>query len=210
MISAVSAPSIPTLPPPSDRAAGKKVELAQVKETAPEIPATPAASGQLSDEEKLVIQQLKKTDREVKAHEQAHKNAGGQFAGSASFSYAVGPDGIRYAVGGEVSIDIAPVEGDPKATIAKMATIAAAALAPAKPSGQDRRVAALAASIRAEAQAELAQQASAELSGTDEAAPQNLTEDFNLSKNPGLAAYEIGKNAENGNKNSGNILDFLS
>ena len=117
---------------------------------------------ELSEEEKAVVEQLKKTDQEVKAHEQAHKNAGGQYAGSASFGYVKGPDGKRYAVSGEVPIDIAPVEGDPKATIAKMDAVISAALAPAKPSSQDRNVAARAAALRAKAQAEISQTSSEE------------------------------------------------
>ena len=56
----------------------------------------------------------------------------------------LGPDGNRYAIGGEVSIDVAPVDGDPEATIAKMEIVKAAALAPAEPSAQDRKVAAIA------------------------------------------------------------------
>lgn len=125
-------------------------------------------SNDLSEEEKAQVERLKKTDREVRAHEQAHKNSGGQFAGSASYSYTVGPDGNRYATGGEVPIDIAPIDGDPEATIAKLDVVIAAALAPAKPSAQDRKVAAAAVSARNKAQAELLQKKQ------DEKDPSNL------------------------------------
>ncbi len=67
-----------------------------------------------------------------------------------------GPDGLNYAVGGEVAIDTSPVSGDPEATLRKAQIIRAAASAPAEPSPQDRRVAAQAASREAAAQAELA------------------------------------------------------
>lgn len=116
-----------------------------------------------------MVDRLRKRDREVRAHEAAHQAAGGAYAGSATFSYQTGPDGQQYAVGGEVPIDLSPVPGDPEATIRKMQQIRAAALAPASPSGADRQVAAKAAQIAAEAQAELAQQASSRFGGEGQA-----------------------------------------
>ncbi len=100
----------------------------------------------MSEEEAKEIEKLKEQDREVHAHEQAHKSAGGQYVtGGPQYEYRTGPDGKRYAVGGSVSIDTSPVKGDPDATIRKMQTVQRAALAPANPSAQDRRVAAVAA-----------------------------------------------------------------
>lgn len=105
------------------------------------------------------LQRLKARDREVRAHEQAHQAAGGQYIqGGMSFSYQKGPDGRSYAVGGEVSIDTAKVPNDPQATLRKMQVVQAAALAPAEPSAQDRAVAAQAAQAAAQARQELAQQ----------------------------------------------------
>ena len=102
------------------------------------------------------IAKLKTTDREVRAHEMAHVMAGGSLVRrGASFSYQQGPDGIRYAVAGEVSIDSSPVEGDPAATIRKMQQVRRAAEAPAEPSSQDRSVAAAAAQTEATARQEL-------------------------------------------------------
>ncbi len=203
MISAVSAPIVQTLPPPSNSAAGQVVAPLQDQTAEGNDPRAP---GQLTEEEKAVVEQLKKTDREVRAHERAHKNAGGKFAGSASFGFEVGPDGRQYAVSGEVPIDIAPVEGDPKATIAKMNTVAAAALAPAQPSGQDRQVAAQAAAIRADAQAELNRQTRDQLSGNDDEGQENL----NSRSISAIAAYGVDTVSENSEKISGNILDLLS
>ncbi|GHF15762.1 hypothetical protein GCM10017044_07460 [Kordiimonas sediminis] len=114
--------------------------------------------GQLTDEEKAQVQALKARDREVRAHEGAHKAAGGALTGAVSYDYQVGPDGRRYAVGGSVDIDTSAVQGDPEATIAKMRTVQAAALAPAKPSGQDRSVAAAASAAIRAAEAELSAQ----------------------------------------------------
>jgi len=135
----------------------------------------------LTAEEEEKLEKLKERDREVRAHEQAHKAAGGQCAGSASYSYQTGPDGRPYAVGGEVSVDLSPVPGDPQATIAKMQQIRRAALAPAQPSSQDRLVAAQAGRIEAKARAELAEKktegASSEgLSGDGVAGQESSTE----------------------------------
>ncbi|MFK3861826.1 putative metalloprotease CJM1_0395 family protein [Pseudoalteromonas rhizosphaerae] len=101
------------------------------------------------------IKELKARDIEVRIHEQAHSSVGGQHAGSPSYEYQRGPDGTNYAVGGEVQIDVAEIAGDPRATIEKMQTVRAAALAPAEPSGADRSIAADATQKLAAAQAEL-------------------------------------------------------
>ena len=95
---------------------------------------------ELSQEEQQTVEKLKQTDREVRQHEQAHISAAGGYArGGAHFTYTTGPDGKRYATGGEVSIDVSP-GSTPQATIQKMETVKRAALAPANPSGQDRAV----------------------------------------------------------------------
>ncbi len=95
----------------------------------------------LTEAEQRQVEKLKARDREVKAHERAHAVAGGSNAGSPSYTFTTGPDGKQYAVGGEVSIDVSPVPGNPQATIRKMEQVKRAALAPSNPSGQDRRVA---------------------------------------------------------------------
>jgi hypothetical protein len=110
----------------------------------------------LSADEQNLARQMAARDREMRRHEQAHAQAGGTHAGSPTFSYKIGPDGRRYASGGEVAIDTTPVRDDPEATIAKMLIVKAAALAPAAPSMPDRRIAAQADTIRLAALAELA------------------------------------------------------
>lgn len=103
----------------------------------------------------------------MRAHEAAHKNAAGSHArGNAQFEFETGPDARRYAVGGEVAIDTAKVDGDPQATIQKAQTIRRAATAPAEPSGQDFAVAAKATRMESEARRELAETDSAESSAT--------------------------------------------
>ncbi|NWL14699.1 catalase [Pseudoalteromonas sp. Scap03] len=121
------------------------------------------AAEEVSEQEELQLEQelqqikeLKARDTEVRTHEQAHAAVGGQYAGSPSYEYQRGPDGTNYAVGGEVPIDVGVINGDPQATIEKMQTVRAAALAPAEPSGADRAIAADATQKIAAAQAELA------------------------------------------------------
>ncbi|AGF79679.1 SprA-related family [Desulfocapsa sulfexigens DSM 10523] len=113
----------------------------------------------LSQEDLRLITDLQKRDAEVRSHEQAHLSAAGQYAaGGASFSYTTGPNGKKYATGGEVPIDIAK-EKTPEATIQKMRTVRRAALAPANPSATDRSIAAQASSKEAQAMKELLEQA---------------------------------------------------
>ncbi|MGM0766932.1 MAG: putative metalloprotease CJM1_0395 family protein [Pseudomonadota bacterium] len=121
-----------------------------------------APDGQMLDEAQLKeLTELKARDREVRAHEAAHQATGGQYAGAISYVYERGPDGAQYAVGGEVSIDVSPVQGDPQATIEKMRVVRAAAMAPAEPSAQDRAVAAEAMQTMLQAQAEMSRELSA-------------------------------------------------
>lgn len=109
----------------------------------------------LDGQELQELQQLKIRDSEVRAHEQAHLAAAGQYArGGASFTFQKGPDGASYAVGGEVGIDVGK-EKTPEATISKMQVIKRAALAPASPSSADRSIAARARLIESQARQEL-------------------------------------------------------
>jgi len=96
---------------------------------------------ELTEDEQQRVQELKKVDREVRAHERAHRAAGGTLTGGAQFTYTRGPDGQQYATSGEVSIDTGR-EQSAAATAAKMEAVIRAALAPANPSSQDVAVAA--------------------------------------------------------------------
>ena len=112
---------------------------------------------QRSAEVSTLISRLKARDGEVRGHESAHVAAGGRYiTGGASFTFQKGPDGIQYAVGGEVGIDSSPVAGKPEETLAKMRVVRAAALAPAEPSGADLAVAGAAAQAKAQAMATIA------------------------------------------------------
>jgi hypothetical protein len=121
--------------------------------------AAPRAGQQLlTPAEQRQVQKLKSVDRIVRDHEAAHVQAGGDLITSGpNYTYTYGPDGQRYAVGGEVGIDVSAT-GKPQADIEKGRRVEAAALAPADPSAQDRAVASAARQLAARGQADLVAQ----------------------------------------------------
>jgi hypothetical protein len=121
---------------------------------------------QIEQAEIKQIDQLAQRDTEVKTHEQAHAAVGGSLAQSPSYQYEKGPDGRRYAVDGEVNIDVSTVDGDAQATLSKMQKVYAAAMAPVEPSMADIRVAAQALQNMNEAKKELITSNSDALSST--------------------------------------------
>lgn len=123
-------------------------------------------AGALSAAEQEQVRALRNRDREVRAHERAHLAAAGPHArGGARYTFETGPDGRSYAVAGEVRIDTTPVPDDPQATLIKAQQVRRAALAPAQPSPQDRRVAAEAAAMASRARNELARARAEEYPG---------------------------------------------
>ena len=110
---------------------------------------------QLTTKELEQVRLLKNRDSEVRIHEQAHANVGGPYAGTPNYQYTKGPDGQLYASSGHVKIDSSAIAGDPAATLEKALQLKRAALAPAQPSQQDRRVASNAQQLATEARADL-------------------------------------------------------
>jgi hypothetical protein len=113
---------------------------------------------ELTEDERQQVDELQARDREVRQHEQAHLAAAGDLAsGGPSYTYQTGPDGKRYAVGGEVQIRLA--EGrTAEETLDNARRAKRAALAPAEPSPQDRNVAARADALALSAQREIAEE----------------------------------------------------
>jgi len=131
-------------------------EVFEPKSHSEEVSQKTGKTEELSDSDRRRVDELKSTDRAVRAHEAAHVATGGSLVtSSATFSFETGPDGQRYAVAGEVSIDTSKGR-TPEETLARAQQIRAAALAPADPSGQDRAVAAAASQMAADARAEIA------------------------------------------------------
>jgi SprA-related family len=151
----------------------------------------------LTPDEEGVVRDMRGRDREVRAHELAHKNTGGRYAGAISLSYDKGPDGQQYAVAGSVPIDMSP-EASPEATIAKMRIVAAAALAPADPSGPDRGIAQA-------AQGQIIQ-ASADASAERQAEAEALREDARADEESGAAGAFGGAESEPGAENTAGVF----
>lgn len=119
----------------------------------------PGTTATYTPEEKARIEKLKARDQEVRTHEQAHMRAAGALAsGGPNYTFETGPDKKQYAVDGDVQIDTSKVPNDPEKTIAKAQQIQKAALAPADPSPQDRKVAAQARQMEMEARNALRKQ----------------------------------------------------
>ena len=60
---------------------------------------------ELTQQEQREVSELKTTDAEVKAHENAHKAAAAGLSTSApNYEYETGPDGKEYAVAGDVNV----------------------------------------------------------------------------------------------------------
>lgn len=148
----------------------------------------------LDQAEEKQVDKLKQRDQEVRAHEQAHARVGGAYAGAPSYTFQQGPDGKRYAIGGEVQIDTSR-ERTPEATIRKMQVVIRAATAPADPSSQDLKVAQQARAQISEAQAEVRQKKSEELSGDDD--------DGNVNSASGPDLETVGPDSTTGRNNSG-------
>lgn len=125
---------------------------------------TPGATpdGELNEEEQQEVEQLQQRDREVRQHEQAHTAAAGHLAvGGPNFEYKSGPDGRRYATEGDVKIAVGSGNSpEEKARNAHQAE--RAALAPAEPSAQDRKVASEARKVAAEAEREITEKHASE------------------------------------------------
>ena len=100
------------------------------------------------------LQRLRMREQEVKAHEIAHKAVAGDLAGPVRYRYTRGPDGRLYITGGEVPLRLK--EGrTPEETIEIAERIRRSALAPARPSPQDIRIAVKATMMEMKALAEL-------------------------------------------------------
>ena len=149
-------------------------EQASKKSGSASVASSSDSAVELTHEEQQQVQQLKQTDRSVRAHEQAHLSVGADLVrGGPSYTYQLGPDNRRYAISGEVSIDTSPGR-TPEETIPKARHIRATALAPAEPSAQDQSVAAKAVRMENSARIELAVQqretAKNEISNSDQGA----------------------------------------
>lgn len=97
----------------------------------------------------LERQAIRRRYDEIYAHELAHKNAGGSFAGA----IVIEKDANGIPVGGHIPISMPTLNPkNPDETINHANTVIRAALAPADPSSQDYNVASRARAIKAQAE----------------------------------------------------------
>jgi hypothetical protein len=170
-----------------------------------------SATSELTPQQQQAVEKLAQRDRDVRAHEQAHMTAGGNLVrGSAYYDYQTGPDGKRYAVGGEVKIDTSPIKDDPKATMSKAERIKRAALAPSDPSSQDRSVAAEASQMEMQAQQEMMQQNMQKLQGSSDTSQKSGQTDQGAKQAVSSSAQKAYGTAQGNNALSGPVLGVFS
>lgn len=121
---------------------------------------------ELSSSQKVEVYKLKAIDSQVRAHEAAHQS-GPAASGGASYTYTKGPDGVMYAVAGEVPIQI-ETGSTPQETMSNMQDVIATALAPADPSPQDLSIASKARVLMMKAQQEYAKELQEKLLNNNE------------------------------------------
>jgi hypothetical protein len=96
----------------------------------------------LTPREQMLLSDLMREDREVRAHEMAHYYMGRPYTSDPEYWFVTGPLGKRFAVAGHVRFDLTAVAGDAEATLKKFETLRRAARAPSVPSPYDLKVAA--------------------------------------------------------------------
>lgn len=87
--------------------------------------------------EQKVIDELKRRDKEVRAHEAVHGSDPRLVKiGAAQFDYTIGPDGKAYATGGRVTLSTGNSR-TPEEALSKAEALKKAAMAPGEPSSKD-------------------------------------------------------------------------
>lgn len=121
--------------------------------TGADSPGATAAPTELTAESRARMQEH---SRAIRLHEDAHMRVLGGYAASAvHYTEARAPDGSSYITGGRIKVDLAPVPGNPRATLRKARTIQRAALAPGDSSSADMATAAKAYRLQQEAMQEI-------------------------------------------------------
>ncbi len=144
----------------------------------------------IKEQDQEEVRVLAARDREVRTHEQAHAAVGGAYAGAPKYQFEQGPDGVNYAVGGEVPIDVGAA-ATPEQSLEKAQTVRRAAMAPSEPSPQDRQVAQEATQLEAQARQQIAAARAQERAAKNESASPNDSAGNGASSSDGLQAKEV-------------------
>lgn len=97
---------------------------------------------QLAPAERVKLQEMQSRDGAVRREEHSHAAAAGAMAGPIRYEYETGPDGRRYVVNGEISIQGDAPSGDPKDLERLAQRVSAAAMSAQAPSAADYSAAA--------------------------------------------------------------------
>jgi hypothetical protein len=128
-------------------------EQADVRGAGPQQP-------DLDADDLRALRELERRDNQVRTRDMAFIAAAGGAAGSYTIEYETGPDGRRYMVGAEVTLDT--TEGaTPEQTLAKARALRAATMSASRDSAQDAMAATKAMRMEAEARAEIERERSA-------------------------------------------------
>lgn len=165
---------------------------------------------ELTQQEKLEVQRLRQTERSVHEHERAHQRAARDLAiSSPSYRYERGPDGEKYAVGGEVNIDASLIGADAAETAEKALRIQQAAMAPNDPSPKDMQAATKARMVESKAHRKLNREQALEVVVENKTKNLEKPEDQLFEKNalPGLNQYKQNLEFQ---KNLSSMLDLFT
>lgn len=165
---------------------------------------------ELTQQERLEVQRLQRTERSVHEHERAHQRAARDLAvSSPNYRYERGPDGKKYAVGGEVNIDASLVGAEASETVEKALRIQRAALAPNDPSPKDLQAATKARIVESKAHRKLAREESLEVIVENKTKNLEKPEDQLFEKNAPNGLNQYKQNLEF-QKNLSNMLDLFT
>ena len=128
----------------TERARQRQNEVTRIltEEKAAKARGAAADARGLTAREQMLMTELTREDREIRAHELTHYYTGRPYTAEPEYWFIVGPLGKRFAISGHVRFDLSPIADDPQATLKKYELLRRAALAPATPSSYDQRVAA--------------------------------------------------------------------
>jgi hypothetical protein len=132
-------------------------------------------------QKKEVIRTLREKDRDVRSAEYAKVSMLGKFRkGGPRFRYETGPDGQRYAIEGNVPVDLSPAES-PENSIRKARKIKNASLGVGEVSDSDRKVAAQAQLLEMQARAKIARDTFERISDEDGTPPVGMRSNDDVS-----------------------------
>ena len=103
-----------------------------------------AGNSRLDPDQYDMVKRLEQIEREVVMHEKAHQATGGSSVGAVSYQYTMGPDYRYYATGGNVEYKL-PYAGTPESMLRAFEGLKNSAMASRDASGQDKRMASMAA-----------------------------------------------------------------